>query len=280
MLDDVRAGALAAGAVMLLARAVGAQRRERWLARMGSPEAMPLPGSSPRSSVGAPVWPFCLSTAIVGLVVGWVVAGSPGAAIGGCAGGASPVVFRRRRAARRLEMVGDQLADAVSAIAAGGRSGLSLTQSVSFAAGQVGEPLGSSLREVADRTALGSPLEDALDRWVTAIPVPDVRLAAAVLRLHRRTGGALPPVLDGLARTLRERRASVREVHSLTAQARLSGAILGLLPLGFFLFLSATSRRDMAAAFRAPAGLTAIVVGLVLQAVAFLWIRHLLRVER
>jgi tight adherence protein B len=109
--------------------------------------------------------------------------------------------------------------------------------------------------------------------------VPDVRLAAAVLRLHRRTGGALPPLLEGLARTLRERAAVAREVRSLTAQARLSGAIMGLLPIGFFTFLWITSRRDVVAALHSSTGLTAIVVGLVMQALAFVWIRHLLRVE-
>ncbi len=125
----------------------------------------------------------------------------------------------------------------------------------------------------------GSPLEEALDGWVAAITVPDVRLVAGVLRLHRRAGGALAPVLEGLARTLRERRAAVREVRSLTAQARLSGAILGLLPIGFFGFLWLTSSRDMAIAVGSPLGRTAIAGGLVLQAAAFVWIRRLLRVE-
>lgn len=187
--------------------------------------------------------------------------------------------WRRRRSSKRADVVGGQLADAISAIAAGSRSGMSVPQAIALAAEQVPEPVGGSLREVADATSLGASLDDALDRWVTTIPVPDVRLAAAVLRLHRRTGGALPAVLDGLARTLRERRAAVREVRSLTAQARLSGAILGLLPIGFFGFLWLTSRRDMLTALGSSLGRTAIVIGLVLEAAAFLWIRRLLRVE-
>jgi tight adherence protein B len=187
--------------------------------------------------------------------------------------------FTAGRRSRRKAVLGPQLADAVSAIASGSRAGLSLQQAVELAAGQVAAPLGPSLHEVADRAALGSPLDDALERWATAIPVPDVRLAAAVLRLHRRTGGALPPLLEGLARTLRERAAVAREVRSLTAQARLSGAIMGLLPIGFFAFLWLTSRRDVVAALHSSTGLTAIVVGLVMQTLAFVWIRHLLRVE-
>jgi tight adherence protein B len=78
--------------------------------------------------------------------------------------------------------------------------------------------------------------------------------------------------------TLRERIAAAREVRALTAQARLSGAILGLLPIGFFAFLWMTSRGDIEGAFDSPIGVGAIVIGLVLEGVAFLWIRALLEV--
>ena len=89
----------------------------------------------------------------------------------------------------------------------------------------------------------------------------------------------LPVVLDQLATTLDERRAAMQEVHALTAQARLSGAILGFLPIGFFLFLSVTSRDQIDAAFRTPAGIASVVIGLTLQGLAFIWIRTLLRVS-
>lgn len=187
--------------------------------------------------------------------------------------------FARRRTARRSDVLEAQLADAIAAIAAGSRAGMSLQQAIALAAEQVADPLGASLRAVVDRARLGVPLEDALDGWVSGVPMNDVRLAAAVLRLHHRTGGALAPVLEGLASTLRDRRAAVREVRSLTAQARLSGAILGLLPIGFFAFLWLSSRRDMQIAVASSLGRTAIAVGLALEGAAFLWIRRLLAVE-
>jgi len=81
-----------------------------------------------------------------------------------------------------------------------------------------------------------------------------------------------------LAETLRQRRSAAREVRSLTAQARMSGAILGFLPIGFFCFLAITARSDVQAALSTPAGITAVVVGFAMQGAAFLWIRSLLRV--
>lgn len=215
----------------------------------------------------------------VGAVAGWLLASAPGAVAGLVAGAVAPRVWERRRTRSRAALLEDQLAEAVSSLAAGMRAGLSLTRAIAFAADEAEPPLAASLASVADRTDLGTPLDLALQEWARATGSSDARLLAGVLDLHRRTGGELPAVLDGVASTLRERRAAAREVRALTAQARLSGAILGLLPIGFFLFLSVTSRDDIAAAFHSPAGIAAIALGFTMQGGAFLWIRSLLRVE-
>jgi tight adherence protein B len=199
--------------------------------------------------------------------------------MGGIAAIIIPLVRARRNMARRAEMMEEQLGQAVSVIAAGLRTGRSLLQAISLSANEVGAPLGAALRGLADRVSLGVPFPPSLDGWVAEVGVPEARLVAGVLSLQRRTGGDLPVVLDRLARTLRDRQAAAREVRSLTAQARLSGAILGFLPIGFFLFLSVTSRGDIAAAYHSSTGATAIVAGLLMQGAAFLWIRRLLRVE-
>jgi tight adherence protein B len=185
----------------------------------------------------------------------------------------------RRNNARRLALVESQLADVVGATAAALRSGLSLSQAIRFAAEEGDPPVAASMRRVAEREALGVPLDDSLERWAREEPLSDVRLVASVLQLHHRVGGDSPVVLDQVARTLRLRRAAARELRSLTAQARLSGAVLGLLPVGFFAFMSVVSRQDVQAAYRSPAGMVSILAGLALDAGAFVWIRKLLTVQ-
>jgi tight adherence protein B len=197
---------------------------------------------------------------------------------GAVGGGAMPFVRERRRAKRRAAQIEEQLVDAVSAIATALRSGRSLAQALEVAGEEVGDPLGSILGETASSVQLGVPLDDALGSLGERIGGPDARLVTGVLRLHRRTGGALAASLDDLTRTLRSRRDGARELRSLTAQARLSAAILGLLPLGFFLFLSVVARGDVESAYHSATGASAIGIGLALQGVAFLWIRRILRV--
>ncbi len=184
--------------------------------------------------------------------------------------------FRRRRQA---VLLASQLAEMVRSVAGGLRSGASLSGSLALTAKESPQPVSDVLSGVVAGEAAGAGLDDGLARWASEAGDDDVGLVVAAVRMHRRAGGDLPSVLDRLAGTLDERTACRREVRSLTAQARLSGLVVGLLPVGFFAFLSLTSPRDMAAAYASPIGGFAIVAGLMLEGGAFLWIRHLLRVD-
>jgi tight adherence protein B len=219
----------------------------------------------------------------MGVVAAWFL----GARVAGVAGSlaatavalTAPAMVTRRRKRRREIATQERLAEAVSLIASAMRSGRSLLQAIELAATDLDPLLGSTFRRLADRTGLGDPMDESIDAWASDVGGPDARLVAGVLKLHRRTGGSLAASLENLADTLRDRRASARELGSLTAQARLSATILGLLPIGFFLFLSVIARRDLEAAYETPTGVVAIAFGFALQGAAYVWIRHLLRVE-
>lgn len=188
-------------------------------------------------------------------------------------------VGKIRQRSRREVLMGEQLIDAVAGLGAALRAGLSLERALRFAAQEAESPLGESLGRLITDIDLGEPMGNALERWALADGTADARLLAGVLRLDRRSGGDLPRILDQVASTLRERREAEGEVRALTAQARLSGLILGLLPIGFFLFLLVTSTKDVSAALHTPVGVGAVLLGAVLEVVAFLWIRHLLEVR-
>jgi tight adherence protein B len=277
------AGALAAATVLLAGSAVVRGSKERLLGRL-APWAPEHQADSSRTTCPRTDEPWRrLAPALVvvaGGTVGWaLLGGPPGAATGIAVGAAAPAMMRRRQERRRADRLEEQLIEACIGMGAAVRSGMSLAQALGYAAEEVGEPLGPTLRDVARAHDLGLPLDQAVERWGSRLGGDDATFVAAALRLHRSIGGNLPTVLEQAAATLRERRATTREVRSLTAQARLSGAILVLLPVGFFLFLSVTSPHDMGAAYRTPAGLAAIATGGALDGLAFLWIRRLLRVE-
>ena len=251
----------AAGRATVVDRSTSAAAPKRW--RVSQPR---LPSADWR-------WWF-----VVGALFGWALGGALAAGIGAIGALVSASALRRRRETARAGMIDEQLADAVRSLSAGMRAGLSVSQAIGYAAREGTPPLSESLGRVADEVQLGRDLDAALVDWATEVGTEDARLVVGVLGLHRRTGGDLPRVLDQVVQTLRDRTSAAREVRALTAQARLSGAILGLLPIGFFGFLWLTSREQIAGAFRSPIGIGAIALGLLLEGLAFLWIRALLEV--
>jgi tight adherence protein B len=215
---------------------------------------------------------------VVGIAVlaGWAVARAPGIVIAVAIAWVVRAVRRRRALVMTPVVVEERFADAVGALAAAVRSGASLPQAIRYAATEAVPPVRDDLAEVVEQLDTGVALDQALRSWSTGRPSANVELVVGALELHRRSGGDLPAVLDQVAAAIRERVSISREVRSLTAQARMSAWILGLLPVGFFAFLWLTSRRDIEGAMSTPVGIACIIVGLLLELGAYAWIRKLL----
>jgi tight adherence protein B len=218
-------------------------------------------------------------TAALGAALGARVAGLPGAVLGsGVALGAVHAVHRSH-ANRRAQSLERQLAEVVDACALAVRGGASVAQAIGVGAQEVDEPMKSLVARVVSDQRLGASFEDAISELAATIGTEDARLFALVMAIHHRSGGNVASPLKEVATTIRHRIAVRRELRALTAQARISGVVLGTLPIAFFLVLAATSHRELAPVYRSPAGAAMIVGGLILEALAFLWIRHLIRVE-
>jgi tight adherence protein B len=227
-------------------------RREVDVRRLWTPAVLAISGFAAWRAVGALV-----------ALVAWLGARS----VGG------------RRSRRTTAAIRDeQLGDAVGALTSAIRAGLSVPQALAYAAREAEPPLAEDLGALVASLDAGVPAATAVTAWTDRVGTDDARLLGSVLELHRKNGGDLPAVLDQVAGAIRERVAASREVRALTAQARLSGLILGLLPIGFFAFLWLTSRREIEGALATTAGIASIAIGLVLEIGAFVWIRRLLEV--
>lgn len=272
---------LAAASLFLLGEALGTRRADLALGERRSPDAdLPpvlawferLPGRIRR-------WLPALGLAVVvGLLSSWLL-GPPGVVVGIGAGLGLPFGVARYRRGRRAVVLEQQLAEVVEVMSLAVRSGLSISQGVEFAAGESSPPMQPLLDAVLIQRSLGVPLEAALRQFASELGTDDARLFVLILSIHLRSGGNLAGALHEVAATIRHRTGVRRELRGLTAQGRISGAVLGALPVVFSIVLAVASRHDLAPVYRSPLGIVMVSVGLGLEGLAYLWIRHLLRVE-
>jgi tight adherence protein B len=181
--------------------------------------------------------------------------------------------WQRVGAERRLV---DELPNVLDDVARGLRAGSSLRQSCAAAAGARGRA-GAELGAVVRHAERGAALPAAFRAWAERSTTPELRLTAAALALAAAAGGPQARAVDGVATTLRERRAIAAEVRAQSAQARLSALVIGLLPVAFMVWALATDRRTAAFLVSSPPGWACLLAGLGLEAGGVLWMRRILR---
>jgi tight adherence protein B len=220
-----------------------------------------------------------LMITVMASAAGLRVAGLPGLLVGPVAGALLARARRRLHSHQRRDALERQLADFVESAALAVRTGYSVIQAMEFAASEADEPMAELAVLMAEERRLGVPFDDALGNFGDALASEDARLFTLIVSIHSKSGGNLAGALEEVGATIRHRISVRRELRAFTAQGRVSGAILGSLPIGFFLVLALTSRRELAPVYRSSAGITMIVAGVVMEALAFAWIRRLLQVE-
>ena len=228
---------------------------------------------------GRPSSVIRVGLALLGAIVGARLAGTAAMLAGAGAGSWAPSAWRRRRERRDAELLERQVGEIVDGCALAVRGGFSVTQALDFAAEDARPPMARLVETLGAEQRLGAPFEAALSRFGDRIGTDDARLFVLVMSIHHRSGGNVAGALEEVAATIRHRIGVRRELRALTAQGRISGAVLGTLPIGFFLVLAATSHRDLAPVYRSGPGMAMVVGGFVLEGLAYVWIRHLLKVE-
>jgi len=132
---------------------------------------------------------------------------------------------------RQRALFADQLPAHLQELASAMRAGHSLVSGIATMAREAPEPSHSEWAQVVADEQLGVPLEDAMGPLARRMGSDDIGQVALVAALHQRTGGNMAEVLERVADSVRERGELRRELHALTAQARLSRYVVTALPL-------------------------------------------------
>jgi len=189
-----------------------------------------------------------------------------------------PVILRQKRASR-LYKFEETFPEALDLLSRGVRAGHAFSAGMKMVAEELGEPVGPEFRKAFDEQNFGLPLKESLNNLCARVPILDVRFFSTAVLIQRETGGNLAEILDNLAAVVRERFKIRRQVRVHTAHGRFTGYVLMALPAFLALALSFINPEHMNRLFDEPVGQMMIMVSIVMQAVGFIWIRQVIKIE-
>ncbi|UCB52420.1 MAG: type II secretion system F family protein [Candidatus Zixiibacteriota bacterium] len=149
----------------------------------------------------------------------------------GLAATSLPYIYVRRRKTTRQRDFESLLPEAIDLITNALKSGFSLESSLSMVSKEIPDPVGIEFAIAFEEQNLGVGLTDALSNMEKRVESEDLGLFTTALTIQKKTGGNLVEILEKIGSTIRERFQLKRQVRVYTAQGRLSGFVLVLLPI-------------------------------------------------
>jgi tight adherence protein B len=192
---------------------------------------------------------------------------------------AVPTLYVRWRRNRRLGHFEEVLPESIDLVGRALRAGHPLSSGFKMAADDGPEPVASEFRRVFEEQRFGLPLQDSLLGMADRISLVDVRILVTAILIQREVGGNLAEILDNLSAVVRARFTIRRQIKVYTAQGRMTGYLLALLPFMLFGLLYTINPEYMSVLFTDPIGKVLVGVALVMQLAGFFWIRKIVNIE-
>lgn len=185
----------------------------------------------------------------------------------------------KRKYIYRQQQFERQLTDAIQVISNAMKSGYSFFQALTRVVEDSSEPLSSAFGQVVKEMSLGKPMENAFDQLLENYPLEDLQLLISAIFIQKEIGGNLADILETMLDTLRERQRIAAEVRALTAQGRLSGWIVSLLPIAIGSFLFLMNPTYIGLLFTTTLGRLMVIIALFNEFMGIMLIKGIIKVE-
>ncbi|MCH8345887.1 MAG: type II secretion system F family protein [Chloroflexi bacterium] len=199
--------------------------------------------------------------------------------VAGVVGYMLPAFYVRMRISRQARKFNDQLADMLTMVANSLRAGFGLLQGLELAAEQSQPPMSTELHHLLRDTRMGASIETALESMGERVGSYDLDVIITAILIQRSVGSNLSEVLEKVAHTIRERARIQGEINTLTAQKKLSGLVIGLMPPAVVLMMLAVNFEYMSMLFTDPLGRFLLVLAIALDIAGILIIKRIVSVD-
>ncbi len=180
---------------------------------------------------------------------------------------------------RRIKVFNLQMVDALNLMANGMKSGLSVAQSIGVVVDQSPNPISQEFNLVLSETKVGLTLEEALINMSKRLPCDDVEMFVTSVVILKETGGNLAETFDTIVGTVRERIKIQNKIDAMTAQGFYQGMILLAVPPFIGIYFTSSDPEFMRPLFEQPVGWAALAAVTILEILAFIMIKKVMKID-
>jgi tight adherence protein B len=230
-------------------------------------------------TVGGMLSMCCLCFVVPAYVLYWRTGSVPLALLVGLAIGFLPIgiaLFKRKRRFGKFEL---GLPEALEMMVSALRAGHSLIAAMGLVARECPDPIGTEFRICFEEQNYGLEMKTAIDNLLNRVPMQDLRIVATAIMIQKETGGNLAEVLDKTSWVIRERFRLKRQVATHTAQGRMTGIVLTLLPVILGIALYFVNPTLMSILWTRPIGVKLLWAASIMIIIGGFIINHIVNME-
>jgi len=209
----------------------------------------------------------------------WRTGSVPLALLVGAFLGFMPIAIAMFKRSKRFGKFEKGLPEALDMMVSALRAGHSLIAAMGLVARESPDPIGTEFRICFEEQNYGLEMKTAIDNLLNRIPMQDLRIVATAIMIQKETGGNLAEVLDKTSWVIRERFRLKRQVATHTAQGRMTGIVLTLLPIILGIALYFVNPTLMSILWTRPIGIKLLWVASIMIVIGGLIIRHIVNME-
>jgi tight adherence protein B len=199
--------------------------------------------------------------------------------ITGLVTGVMPLLYIQFMKKRRLKAFAAQLPFALDLIKSSLEAGHSLQRALQVLVSEFADPLGGEFRTVLEQNRIGLPLPRALEDMLKRVPEDDLRLLVVAVRVQTEVGSSLAQIVGRLSEIVRIRQRLRMQIRALTAQSRMGGMVVGILPIIVLTIFSVVQPGYTDKLFHDPTGQKILKFAIGSDLLALITIRRLLKVD-
>ncbi len=183
---------------------------------------------------------------------------------------------RKRQRTRKFER---QLPDALDLVARSLRAGHAFSGGLQMVADEFDRPLGIEFQRTIAQINLGVSIEQALKNLAQRVDCPDVKFFAVSVIIQRESGGNLAEILESIGSLIRGRFKLRGRIRTLTAEGKLSAAILTAIPFLVALALSFVNPEYITILSTEPTGRMLVVIALIMMGLGIAWMKKMITLK-